>query len=238
MGTQEGTTDEKHTCRFPQGGFCSSQQLAYPYMAGTGTPRCLTPGHRNPSPRSDGDLPPRRSCKEQGKTTPPLTLPLSKGLGTPTVSRPSSMNSWLGPTRRGTVDKQLSPRGSGLGRGGSPGAGGAPVKSQPRGGAGDWRAGLLSRVFSHVSQGITGMHTWKDDGRGLWLRRGPESAAWPPGRRSWSQSLETPTRGYHLRMKQFLPSCKQSESRALWDGQAAATWQDIGPPPGPKTTDR
>ena len=35
-------------------------------------------------------------------------------------------------------------------------------------------------------------------------------------------------------MKQVPPSCKQSESRALWDGRAVATRQDSGPPPGPR----
>ena len=75
-GTQEGPTDEKHTCSFLQGGFCSSQQLACPHGAGTGMPRCLSPQQRNPSPRSDADLQPRRPCKEQENKTPPLTLPL------------------------------------------------------------------------------------------------------------------------------------------------------------------
>jgi hypothetical protein len=35
-------------------------------------------------------------------------------------------------------------------------------------------------------------------------------------------------------MRQVLPSCKQSESWALWDGWAAATRQDSGPPLGPR----
>ena len=114
-GSQEGPTHEKHTCRFPQGGFCSSQQLACPHRAGTGTPRCLSLQHINPYPRSDCDLQPRRPRKEQEKMTPPLTLPLWKDPGAATVSGPPSMDSWLGPTRRGTVDKQLSPAGSGRG---------------------------------------------------------------------------------------------------------------------------
>ena len=121
-GSQEGPTHEKHTCRFPQGGFCSSQQLACPHRAGTGTPRCLSLQHINPYPRSDCDLQPRRPHKEQEKMTPPLTLPLWKDPGAATVSGPPSMDSWLGPTRRGTVDKQLSPAGSG--RGGQLPAGG------------------------------------------------------------------------------------------------------------------
>ena len=45
--------------------------------------------------------------------TPPLTLPLWKDLGATTVSGLPSMDSWLGPTRRGTMDKQLSPAGAG-----------------------------------------------------------------------------------------------------------------------------
>ena len=108
MGSQEGPTHEKHTCRFPQGGFFSSQQLACPHRAGTGTPRCLSLQHINPYPRSDCDLQPRRPCKEQEKMTPPLTLPLWKDPGAATVSGPPSMDSWLGPTRRGTGDIQVS----------------------------------------------------------------------------------------------------------------------------------
>ena len=65
--------------------------------------------------------------------TPPLTLPLWKGPGAATVSQPPSMNLWLGPTRRGTTDKQLIPAGSGPGGGCLQGAGGAHVRSQPRG---------------------------------------------------------------------------------------------------------
>ena len=47
----------------------------------TGTPQCLGPLQRNPPPRSNGDLQPRRPCKEQEKTTPPLTLPVWKDQG-------------------------------------------------------------------------------------------------------------------------------------------------------------
>ena len=36
------------------------------------------------------------------KMIPPLTLPLWKDPEAGTVSRPPSMDSWLGPTRRGT----------------------------------------------------------------------------------------------------------------------------------------
>ena len=82
-----------------------------------------------------------------------------------TVSWPSSMDSWLGPTRRGTVNKQLSPSGSGPCLGGSWGAGGAPLRSQSGDRAGSWMAGLW--VSLHVSQGIAGMHTWKDGVQGL-----------------------------------------------------------------------
>ena len=40
--------------------------------------------------------------------TSPLTLPLWKDPGAATVIGPPSMDSWLGPTRRGTADKQMS----------------------------------------------------------------------------------------------------------------------------------
>ena len=49
--------------------------------------------------------------------TPLLTLPLWKDPGVTIVSQPPSMDSWLGPTRRGAMNKQLSPAGSGLGGG-------------------------------------------------------------------------------------------------------------------------
>ena len=65
----------------------------------------------------------------QEKTTAPLTLPLWKEPGAATVSGLPSMDSWLGPTRRGTGDKQLSPAGSGLGQDDSQWAGGACVRS-------------------------------------------------------------------------------------------------------------
>ena len=71
-------------------------------------------------------------------------------------------------------------------------------------------------------------------GRVLWLWRGPEGPAWPPGRHSWSQNLETPAWRYHLCTRQVPPSCKQSESWALWDGWAVATRQDSGLPLGPR----
>ena len=65
--------------------------------------------------------------------TSPLTLPLWKDLRAHQISGPSSsMDSWLGPTRRGTMDKQLSPTGSGPGGVGSPWSGGACVRSQSR----------------------------------------------------------------------------------------------------------
>ena len=51
------------------------------------------------------------------KMIPPLTLPLWKDPGVTIFSWLPSMDSWLGPTRRGIVNKQLSPAGSGLGRG-------------------------------------------------------------------------------------------------------------------------
>ena len=64
--------------------------------------------------------------------TPPFTLPLWKDPGTTTVSQLPSMNLSLGPTGRGTTNKQPNPAGSGPGGGGSQGAGGARVRSQPR----------------------------------------------------------------------------------------------------------
>ena len=93
------------------GGFCSSQQLAYPHVDGTGIPQ-----HRNPSSRSDGDLQHRRPLKEEEKMTPPLTLALWKDPEAATVSGSPSKDSWLGATRRGTADKQLSPVWSDPGR--------------------------------------------------------------------------------------------------------------------------
>ena len=67
--------------RLPQGGFCSSQQLAYPHMAGTGTPQCLSLQHRNPSPRSDGDLQPRKlqGTRENDSSPHTATLEGSRG---------------------------------------------------------------------------------------------------------------------------------------------------------------
>ena len=88
--------------------------------------------------------------------TSPLTLPLWKDLGVRRVSGPSSMDSWLGPTRRGTTDKQLSPAESGPGGVGSPGSGGACVRSQSRD---KQEAGRKSRRPSYVAQGNVGTHT-------------------------------------------------------------------------------
>ena len=65
--------------------------------------------------------------------TPPLTLPLWKDPRAATVSQQPSMNLWLGPTRKGTMDKQLNRAGSEPGGGGLQGAGGAHVRSQTRG---------------------------------------------------------------------------------------------------------
>ena len=74
------------------------------------------PQHRNPSSRSDGDLQHRRPLKEEEKMTPPLTLALWKDPEAATVSGSPSKDSWLGATRRGTADKQLSPVWSDPGR--------------------------------------------------------------------------------------------------------------------------
>ena len=71
--------------------------------------------------------------------TPLLTLPLWKDPGVTIFSWLPSMDSWLGPTRRGIVNKQLSPAGSGLGRGCTEGAGGSRVGSQSGGRVQDWK---------------------------------------------------------------------------------------------------
>ena len=67
------------------------------------------PQHRNHPPGvmviySPGD-PPQRT-RENDSSPHTATL---EGSGGPTVSVLPSMDSWLVPTRRGTVDKQLSP---------------------------------------------------------------------------------------------------------------------------------
>lgn len=161
--------------------------------------------------------------------TSPLTLPLWKDLGARQVSGPpSSMDLWLGPTRRGTMDKQLSPTGSGPGGVGSPCSGGACVRSQSRD---KEEAGRKLRTQCQD----THLEGWWAGTVAVEGTRRRSLAAWQavlaaePGK---------PARRYLLHMKQVPPSCKQNESWALWDGQAAATRQDSDLPPTPETSDR
>ena len=76
------------------------------------------PQHRNHPPGVMVIYSPGDPHKEPEKMTHLLSLPLWKDPGVAVVSWLPSMDSWLGPTRRGTVSKQLSPAGSGLGGGG------------------------------------------------------------------------------------------------------------------------
>ena len=89
--------------------------------------------------------------KEPEKMTPLLTLPLWKDPGVTIFSRPPSRDVWLGPTRRGTMNKQLCPAGSGLGGGCSEGDGGARLGSQSGGGVRGWKEvkDAFTRVPGH-----------------------------------------------------------------------------------------
>ena len=161
--------------------------------------------------------------------TSPLTLPLWKDLRAHQISGPSSsMDSWLGPTRRGTMDKQLSPTGSGPGGVGSPWSGGACVRSQSRD---KQEAGRKSRTQCQDTR----LEGWWAGTVAVEGTRRCSLAAWQallaaePGK---------PARRYLLHMKQVPPSCKQNESWVLWDGQDAATRQDSDLPLTPETSDR
>ena len=132
-GIQEGPTDEKHTCRFPQGRFCSSQQLAC-HVTGTGTPQCLKGQHRNPSPSSDGDLQLRRlgQLRRENDSSPnTATLEGSGGRH----SQSAALHGLLvGPHQEGNAYKQLSYSGQGPVWGAHRGrGGGARVRSQSGG---------------------------------------------------------------------------------------------------------
>ena len=229
MGTQEGPTDKKHMCRFLQGGYCSSQQLACPNVAGTGAPGCLCPQQRNPFPRSAGDLQPRRPFEEEEKMTPPLTLPLWKDPGAATVSQLSSMVSCLGPTRRGTSDKQLSPAGSSPGLGGSPRAGGAPVRSQSGG-----RAGSLGQVCKclcmcpRASLGCThGRMVGGDGGCGGDQKVRLGRLAGASGHRAWKP---LPGDTVHAQTRPCLPASCESWAALGWlgCGKSAGHWSATG----------
>ena len=126
--TQEGPNDEKHTCRLPQGWFCSSRQRPCPRPAGPGTPRCLSPQHRSPSHRSDGDLTAQQLPHPKGENDTSPHTATREGSGEPHSPCPS-MDSWVGPSGRGAADKQLSPAGQGGGWGVPAGGGRAGLRA-------------------------------------------------------------------------------------------------------------
>ena len=81
----------------------SAHHSSWPVLTwlGQGPHDASAPQHRNPSPRSDGDLQPRRLCKEQEKMTPPLTLPFWKDPGATTVSGAALHGLMVGPHQEG-----------------------------------------------------------------------------------------------------------------------------------------